>query len=83
MTGKNNLNDLKFEDALDRLEDIINKLQEGHISLDESLECFQDGVGLIKLCQQKLDNAETKIELLTKNSDGSTEEIPFEYESGR
>lgn len=74
-------NDIKFEEALDRLEEIIGRLQEGHLSLDESLSSFQEGIGLIKICQEKLDNAETKVSLLIKNNDGTTEEVPFQNES--
>lgn len=83
MANKTNTKGIQFEDALDRLESIINKLQDGHLTLDESLKNFQEGIELIKMCQEKLDYAETKVALLIKNSDGTTNEIPFDLESER
>lgn len=81
MSKKTNIKDLKFEDALDRLETIISRLQEDQLSLDESLETFQEGIGLVKVCQKKLDDMETRVNILIKNEDGTLDEVPFESES--
>ncbi len=60
-----------FEDALALLEDIVKSLEEGNMSLDESLQKFEQGIRLSRLCNSKLDDAEKKINLLLKNTDGS------------
>lgn len=75
--------EMKFEEALDRLESIINNLQDGDMSLDESLGAFQEGVGLVRACQSKLDSAEAKINMLIKDENGKLNEIPFDMESDK
>ena len=67
--------EMKFEEALDRLESIINNLQDGDMSLDESLGAFQEGVGLVRACQSKLDSAEAKINMLIKDENGKETQI--------
>lgn len=66
-----------FEEALTRLEDIVHLLENGESPLDKSLELFEEGVKLVKLCGTKLDEAEQKITILLKNEDGEYEEKPF------
>lgn len=56
---------MNFEEALDRLSKINEKLESEEISLDESLKLFKEGVELSKLCQKKLDDAKQEIEQLT------------------
>lgn len=55
---------LRFEDALSELEKIVQQLEGGELSLDESLSMFEQGVKLSRLCHQRLDEAEKKIEAL-------------------
>jgi exodeoxyribonuclease VII small subunit len=74
--------DMNFEDAMDRLEDIVGILQNGKLSLDESLEIFEEGISLVRQCQKKLENAEGKVTLLIKNENGEMIEKPFYPESG-
>lgn len=57
---------LKFEEALEKLEGMIEKLEEGKISLDESIALFEEGTGLAQFCEQKLAEAEGRVEMLTK-----------------
>jgi exodeoxyribonuclease VII small subunit len=59
-----------FEQDLERLESIVSALEEGGLSLDDSLKKFEEGIGLAKRCEKTLTAAEKKIELLTKNADG-------------
>lgn len=59
-----------FERDLERLESIVTALEEGGLSLDESLKRFEEGIQLAKRCEKTLTAAEKKIELLTKNADG-------------
>lgn len=61
-----------FEQAMDRLEDIVAALEDGNIPLDQSLELFSEGAGLVSYCQTKLENAKQKVETL----------FPEEEESG-
>ena len=68
---------VKYEDALLRLEEIIRSLESGSAELDESLSLFEEGVGLIKLCSEKLDHAEEKVRMLIEAEDGSVTDTPF------
>ena len=61
------MTDLPFEDALGRLEKIVDTLEAGNLSLDDSLKAFEEGVGLARRCARYLDEAERKIETLTKD----------------
>jgi len=58
--------EVKFEKALQRLEEIVDDLESGRLSLDESLKIYEEGVGLIKVCNKKLNEAQKKIEVLVK-----------------
>jgi exodeoxyribonuclease VII small subunit len=60
----------KFESAMEELESIIEQLESGDLSLDDSLAAFEKGVGLVKYCNQKLSEVESKIELLMKDKEG-------------
>jgi len=62
--------EMKFEVALEELETVVEQLETGELSLEESLQAFEKGVGLVKFCSQKLDEAEKKIEVLSKDKDG-------------
>jgi exodeoxyribonuclease VII small subunit len=53
-----------FEEALARLEDIIEELDQGELKLEESLRLFEEGIGLARYCNSKLDEAQGKVELL-------------------
>ena len=74
-----NTSNLTFDDALQQLEVIVQQLESGKLPLEESMKAFERGVQLGKLCNEKLTNAEKKIELLTRQPDGevSAQEIPF------
>ena len=66
-----------FEETLARLEEIVRKHEGGETPLDESLGLFEEGVKLVRLCRDKLDEAERKITVLTKNGEGGYDEKPF------
>ena len=59
-----------FEQALAELEEVVEQLESGALPLDESLAAFEKGVGLVKFCNQKLNEVEKKVELLLKDKDG-------------
>jgi exodeoxyribonuclease VII small subunit len=63
-----------FETALQRLEEIVQRLEGGEVSLDESLSLFEEGIRLTRYCSDKLDAAEGKLEILL-GFDGKTPEI--------
>lgn len=63
------MKDIKFEDALNKLEEIVDKLETGEISLDDSLKVFEEGNELVKLCLKKLNDAEQKIKSVSKDLD--------------
>lgn len=73
--------DMKFEDALKKLEKIVSELEDGDLSLDESLARYEEGISLSKMCAKKLEAAKKKVELLLKNEDGSFELKPFDESS--
>ena len=68
----------KFEDAMQRLEEIVQSLDSGDLPLEESLKIFEEGMKLVGFCNSKLDEAEKKVSLLVKESDGQLKEQPFE-----
>lgn len=72
-----------FESSLGDLEKIVRKLEDGDLSLEESLKLFEDGVKLSRECQERLNQAERRIEVLLKDSDGKLELQPLEAEDLR
>jgi len=68
-----------FEQALKELEGLVEQMERGELSLDESLRCFERGIQLTRTCQQALKEAEQKVEILLEQ-DGESKEVPFESE---
>ena len=66
MTKKDTVN---FEVSLQKLEKIIEKLEDGDISLEESVKSFEEGIGLVKECQKQLSQDELKVKKLLDNGD--------------
>ena len=71
----------KFEDSLKKLESIVAQLEQGELTLEDSLKLFEEGVGLSTACKQELDAAEGKVEVLVKQRDGSMKAEPFPTEN--
>jgi exodeoxyribonuclease VII small subunit len=71
---------MTFKEALSRLEEIVKELESEKISLEESLQKFELGIKLSSLCLKKLNEAEKKIEELTRDADGKlvTKELNLE-----
>lgn len=74
--------EIKFEKALERLEKIVEDLESGNISLEDALKRYEEGVKLARTCQERLSQAEKKIEVLTRTLNGSVKKVPFEPETG-
>ncbi len=70
--------EMKFEEALKRLEDIVGDLESGNIPLEESLAKYEEGIKLVRLCQKKLEQAKKKIEVIVKTKNGKVKIEPFE-----
>ena len=67
-----------FEASLQKLEQIVGQLEEGDLSLEDSLKLFEDGVKLSRACQERLDHAERRIEILLKDDEGNSTLEPLE-----
>jgi exodeoxyribonuclease VII small subunit len=61
---------IKFEDAMNKLENIIKKFETEEVDLDDSVKLFEEGMKLSAECSKKLDEVEKTIELITKNKNG-------------
>jgi len=76
------MSEIKFEKAMTRLENIVEELERGDLDIDKSLEIFEEGIKMSRLCSKKLNEAEARIEKLTKGKKGDliTELFPIEDE---
>jgi len=70
-----------FEASLAELEQIVTKLESGDLPLEESLELFENGIKLSRECRSRLTNAERRIEILMKGSDGELTATEMDAES--
>ncbi len=70
----------KFETALKKLEEVVRRLEDGDLSLDDSLKAFEEGVKNAAFCARKLDEAEKRVELLLKQKDGTFVKEEFRLE---
>ncbi len=62
--------DRSFEDCLQALGEVVERIESGELNLEESLATFEEGVGLIRVCNRKLGEVERRIEVLTRDADG-------------
>ncbi len=74
--------EIKFEEALARLEAVVERLESGELPLEESLRLFEEGVHLTKVCTHRLEEAERRITILLKNEQGELLEAPFKEGDG-
>ena len=74
------MTDLRFEDSLARLEQIVSQLEAGHLSLEDSLKVFEEGIGLARHCARYLADAERRIEILAKDDTGALSQKPFAFD---
>ncbi len=71
----------QFEKALTDLEKIVEELEGGELTLDEALRKYEEGVRLTRACQSKLQEAEKKIEILTRSLSGELKPVPFDADN--
>ncbi len=86
--AKKDPQELKFEEAIADLEQVVEQLESGDLSLEDSLAAFEKGVGLVRYCNQKLSEVEKKVELLVKDKQGQLQlqafgNGPADSESGQ
>lgn len=74
------MSELSFEKALEDLEKIVEKLEKGGLSLNESLSLFEKGVHLAKFLREELEKAEKKVDILLKDEKGQVKAEPFSLE---
>jgi len=67
-----------FERSLGRLEEVVKRLENADLSLDDAMKLFEEGVTLSRECQKQLEEAEGRIEILLKKADGKIAPAPFE-----
>ncbi|WP_438432231.1 exodeoxyribonuclease VII small subunit [Gorillibacterium sp. sgz500922] len=79
MEEKPTADEMTFEEAMERLEGIVSKLESGDVPLEQAIEWFQEGMKLSHLCGQKLEQVERKIEMLVVEN-GSMVRKPFPVE---
>lgn len=77
MNSEEKENGVSFEEAMDKLEQIVAKLEHGDVPLEKAIELFQEGMALSHLCGQKLEQVERKIETLLEEN-GSFVKKPFQ-----
>lgn len=69
--------EIKFEEALAKLEKIVGGLESGELPLEEAIAKYEEGMNLSKICSRKLETAREKIEILIKSDKGKTKTLPF------
>ena len=75
------MKNIKFEEALEKLKEIVDQLDSGDLDLDASVKSFEKGVRLLDVCTKRLDEVEKRVELLLKDREGGLSLIPFDEES--
>lgn len=65
--------EMTFEDALGQLEEIVDTLSKGKLSLDEAMQKFEEGIRLFRFCDEKLRSAEQRVSILVQSNEGIQE----------
>src|SRR5437763_10733012 len=77
-SAKKNEPELNFEGAMDRLEEIVEQMESGKMMLEELIGRYEEGMKLVKICQERLTSAEQRIEIITRNHAGKAVIKKFE-----
>src|SRR3954462_12738171 len=67
-----------FEGAMDRLEEIVEQMESGKMMLEELIGRYEEGMKLVKVCQERLASAEQRIQIITRNHGGNPVEKDFD-----
>lgn len=73
-------NKTSFEDAMERLEEVVKELEDGELTLDASLERFEEGIKLYRYCMKKLEEIENKVEVIMNDQDGDIKRVSLDPE---
>jgi exodeoxyribonuclease VII small subunit len=71
MAAKNEVDTKRFEEAMSELEAIVGRLESGELTLEDALATFERGIGLVRLLNEKLNQAEKRVEVLTRDATGA------------
>ena len=71
---------IKFEEAIVKLEETVRLLEGGSLTLDESIEKYEDALKYVKICNEILEKAEQKVKILSESADGSISDRPFDQD---
>ena len=80
MATKNDKNEPALETAMQRISEIVSAMEEGAMPLEKLIEAYEEGVGLVKVCQEKLDAAEKRIEIIARDARGGVTIRTFDEE---
>ncbi|HEX3409289.1 MAG TPA: exodeoxyribonuclease VII small subunit [Candidatus Binataceae bacterium] len=72
----------KFEEQLETLEAIVTRIDSGELSLEQSIDAFERGVGLVRSLNHKLDEVERRVEVLMRGAGGDLRSTPYQGETG-
>ncbi len=75
-----NTDEPKFEVALSRLEKLAEQMESGELGLEDALKQYEEGVGLARFCNQKLNEIQKRIDILKKDADGQWTRVPLDAE---
>lgn len=70
--------DVAFEVAVGKLEEIVRNMEKGELTLEQSLDCFEEGIRWAKVCEKKLNEAKGRIEMLVKKDGGELKTVKFD-----
>lgn len=82
MKNKKKIEDIPFEEYLRKLEEIVHKLEEGELTLDESVKAYEEGMNISKICLEKLNKTKKKIDQLVIEGEDNYSTKPFSEKEG-
>ena len=71
------MKEMKFEDAIAKLEKLVEELEGEEVSLEDSLKKFEEGINLVRFCTKKLEEVGKRVEILVKDKEGKIKKKPF------
>jgi exodeoxyribonuclease VII small subunit len=78
MSQKNQKESPSLESAMQRISEIVSAMEEGNLPLEKLIDSYEEGIALVKDCQEKLDAAEKRIQVITRNARGAVALSEFE-----
>ena len=69
---------MTFEESMERLEEVLRRLENGNETLDASLKLYEEGIALVRACTERLENVEQRMKVLQMNADGNATLVDFD-----